>query len=122
LSPSDEDFSPGRLTSTIGQTAERKIFPIRGQFHQQFYSKFYTHRSQKHKIKSSCQYLFALLGSAQVKDAHKMLMKLTPDRVCHGSIYGAIQKIRVKKGGREGSSDLTQNDTVGEGGVCQFNT
>jgi len=30
------------------------------------------------KIQSSCQYLFALLGSACVKAAHKMLIKLTP--------------------------------------------
>ncbi len=29
---------------------------------------------------------------------------------------GAIQKIRVKIGGREGSSHLTRNVTVGEGG------
>ena len=31
------------------------------------------------KIKSSCHYLFVLLGSAHVKALHKMLMKLTPD-------------------------------------------
>jgi hypothetical protein len=31
------------------------------------------------KIQSSCQYLFALLRSACVKSASKMLMKLTPD-------------------------------------------
>jgi len=30
---------------------------------------------------------------------------------------GAIQKICVKLGGREGSSDLTHNVMVGEGGV-----
>ena len=37
-------------------------------------------------------------------------------------IYGAIQKIRVKIGGRGESSNLTQNATVGEGGVWQINT
>jgi hypothetical protein len=30
------------------------------------------------KIKSSCQYLFELLGSAGVKSARKMLVKLAP--------------------------------------------
>ena len=35
---------------------------------------------------------------------------------------GAVQKIRVKIGGREGSCHSTQNVTVGEGGVQQFNT
>jgi len=35
---------------------------------------------------------------------------------------GAIQKIRVKLGGREGSCYLTQNVTVGEGGVQKFYT
>jgi len=30
------------------------------------------------KIQSSCQYIFALLGSALVKAATKMMMKLTP--------------------------------------------
>ncbi len=30
------------------------------------------------KMQSTCQYLFVLLGSAHVKAAHKMLMKLTP--------------------------------------------
>ncbi len=37
-------------------------------------------------------------------------------------IIGVIQKIRVKIGGREGYINLTQNVTVGEGGVYQFNT
>jgi hypothetical protein len=36
-------------------------------------------------------------------------------------VLGAIQKIRVKIGGREGSSHLTQNVTVREGGVLAFN-
>ncbi len=30
------------------------------------------------QIQPSCQYLFAHLGSARVKTAHKMLVKLTP--------------------------------------------
>ncbi len=34
---------------------------------------------QSVNIQSSCQYLFTLLGSEGIKDAHKMLMKLTPD-------------------------------------------
>ncbi len=32
------------------------------------------------KIQSSCKYLFALWGSARIKAACKMLMKLTPER------------------------------------------
>ncbi len=48
-----------------------------------------------------------------------MLMKLTlgkgDRRQCHVFI-GAIQKIRVKLGGREGSRNLTKNVKVGEGG------
>jgi hypothetical protein len=44
--------------------------------------------------------------------------------LCHSfsSRLGAIQKIRVKLGGTEGSSHLTQIDTRGEEGVHQFNT
>ena len=49
-----------------------------------------------------------------VKKAVKKLSFLT--------FLGAIQKIRVKIGGREGYSQLTHNVTVGEGGVLAFNT
>ncbi len=35
---------------------------------------------------------------------------------------GVVQKIRVKIGEREGSANLTQNVTVGERGVHQFNS
>ncbi len=38
------------------------------------------------------------------------------------AVLGVIQKIRVKIGGREGSSELTQNVTMGKEGVHQFNT
>ncbi len=34
--------------------------------------------AKRDKIQSSCQYLIALLGSARVKAARKILMKLTP--------------------------------------------
>jgi len=44
-----------------------------GQFHQFFTSSFYS----DHK-KSSCKVFFALLGSAHIKAARKMLVKLTP--------------------------------------------
>jgi len=36
------------------------------------------------KIQSSCQYLFSTLGSALIKAACKMLMKLTPDDIING--------------------------------------
>jgi hypothetical protein len=35
------------------------------------------------KTQTSCKYLFALMGSAHIKAARKMLMKLTP--VDHGT-------------------------------------
>jgi hypothetical protein len=35
---------------------------------------------------------------------------------------GAVQKIRVQMGGRGGYSKMTQNVTVGGGGVLEFNT
>jgi len=40
----------------------------------------FTHKDPKSiKIQSSCQYLFALLGSAHVEASHKMLVKLIPE-------------------------------------------
>ncbi len=36
--------------------------------------------------------------------------------------FGAIQKIRVQMGGRGGFYKMTQNVTVGGGGVLDFNT
>ncbi len=43
-----------------------------------FTSRFYVPRSQKHKNTVKLSVFFALLGSALVKAALKMLMKLTP--------------------------------------------
>jgi len=51
----------------------------RCKFHQHLTRCFYTRRSLKFKIQSSCQYLFALLGSLRVEAMRKMLMKLTPE-------------------------------------------
>jgi len=51
-----------------------------GQFHQQFMSSFYPHRSQKWKKDEQLDCLFlALLGSGHVKAVHRTLMKWTPD-------------------------------------------
>ncbi len=44
-----------------------------------FRGSFYAHRSQKGKKMSSHQYFVALLGSASVKAAQLMLVKLIPD-------------------------------------------
>ncbi len=51
----------------------------RGQFHQRFTSSFYVVRSQKHKKDSQDVSLFALVVSAHIKAANRMLMKFTPD-------------------------------------------
>ena len=48
------------------------------QFHQHFTCSFYTRRSQKRKNDSQLKQLFSLSGSACVKAACKMLVKLTP--------------------------------------------
>jgi len=48
-----------------------------GRFHQHL-SNSYTRRSQKCNRHWWLDYLFALLGSAHVKSAHKMLLKLSP--------------------------------------------
>jgi len=45
-----------------------------------FINSFYTRRSQKYKMTDDLTAFFTLLESAQVKVAHKMLMKLTPIR------------------------------------------
>ncbi len=49
-----------------------------GQFHQHFKRSFYAHRCQKHKNTVKPSVFFALLGSAWVKAARKLLVKLTP--------------------------------------------
>ena len=51
---------------------------IWGQFHQCSTSSFYARRSQKCKKLLDLTVFFALLGSASVKAARRMLMKLTP--------------------------------------------
>jgi hypothetical protein len=68
-------------------------------------------------------------GRSNVRSLKKQGLKINLKRCCielHKTIsysaLGVIQKIRVKIGGREGSCHLTQNVTVGEGGVRQFNT
>jgi len=50
------------------------------QFHLHFKSSFFEHRSQKLKKRlTTWLSFFALSGSANVKAAHRMLMKSTPD-------------------------------------------
>ncbi len=48
-------------------------------FTNMFTCSFYTRRSQRHKMMDELTFIFALLGSACLKAAHKMLMKLTPN-------------------------------------------
>ena len=50
----------------------------RGQFHQHFRSSFYARRSQKRKKDSQLKLLFALLGSASVKAARKLVDEIDP--------------------------------------------
>jgi len=52
--------------------------PTRGQFHQLSTSCFCLCRFQKNKKTVKLSVFFTLLGSAQAKAAHGMLMKLTP--------------------------------------------
>ena len=49
------------------------------QFHQRLYAKLYMRRSQKCKKLLELTVFLALLGSACIKAARKMLVKLTPD-------------------------------------------
>jgi len=42
------------------------------------------------KIQSSCQYLFALLGSARVKDASELLMKSPPNVLKVFNVWNSI--------------------------------
>jgi len=51
------------------------------QFYQHFTHSFYTRRSQKQKKSDNLKVSFALLESAQVKAACRMLMKLTQGRM-----------------------------------------
>jgi len=51
--------------------------PSRCQFNQHFTDSFYTHRSRKGKKDSQVVSFFALLGSACIKTARKMFLKLT---------------------------------------------
>ena len=59
---------------------DREVFsiPTSGQFHQHFTSSFYTFRSQKRKKDSQLKQLFALLGSARIKAAHKHFDEIDP--------------------------------------------
>jgi len=53
-----------------------------------FYGKlFHADIPNSQKIQSSCQSFFALLRSAHIKSVHKMLVKLTPERVCVSNIH-----------------------------------
>ena len=49
-----------------------------GQFHQHFTSSFYAQRFQKRKKDSQLKQLFALLGSAGIKAAHKHVDEIDP--------------------------------------------
>jgi len=58
----------------------KKVRPSWVRFHQSFMSSFYESRSQKRKKDTDdLNVFFAHLGSAPIKAARKMLMKLTPD-------------------------------------------
>ena len=70
-----EDHVEGR---TLGVVAG-KIF--RTQFHQHFTSSFYASRSQERKKLLDLTVFVALLGSACLKVACKMLIKLTPELI-----------------------------------------
>ena len=59
-----------------------------GQFHQLFTHSFNVRRSQKRKKLLELTVFLALLGSAGVKDVHKMLVKLTLAEVCEKKIGG----------------------------------
>jgi len=71
--------SPSKWTTDPTSSSEsRKIWC---QFHQRFTSSFWEHRSwRRKKDKSSCQSLFALMGSGCVKPARRTLMKLNPGK------------------------------------------
>jgi len=69
---------------------------IRGRFHQNVYAQLLSI-----KMQSFCQYLFALMGSGQVKAAHKMLMKLTTSvnfiNIQHARFLNKILAPRITK-------------------------
>jgi len=68
----------------------------RGGFHQHFKCSFYACRSQKWKNTVKLSRFFKLLGSARIKAAHKMLMKLTPDfMTC--IISSRVKKSRINR-------------------------
>ena len=72
-----------------------------------FTGSFYTCRSQKHKKLLDLTEIFVVLGSASVKAARKMLVKLTPDR---SVIFLSTQKA-FKKTIRSSNSVLHPNFT-----------
>ena len=59
------------------RTVGSAVTAFRCQFHQRSTSSFYACRSQKRKKDCRVKQLFVLSGSASVKGAHRMLMKLT---------------------------------------------
>jgi len=63
--------NPKKATYLISQN----IVEIRDQFHQHFTRAIFVHRSQKRKKTDSLTVFFALMGSASVKAACKMLVK-----------------------------------------------
>jgi len=113
--------------SAVFQTSHKYVF-FWCQFHQ--YSlispKFYTQLlcpqiPKAQEIQSSHKCLFALLGSVQLKGAHKMMMKLTPWLIfinvfcsavthedpksakrqsCHKSLFALLGSTRVKAAGK----------------------
>jgi len=83
----DDNTYDLRLFEEIRKTEKVSVFPvaligkqsIRCQFHQCFTYSFYARRSRKSKkLQLSHQYFFMLLGSACVKAARRMFMKLSP--------------------------------------------
>jgi len=64
------------VSLAIGECIRAKVF----QLHQHFISSFSAPRSLKRKKTLKLDCIFALLGSASVKDVHKTLVKSTPGR------------------------------------------
>jgi hypothetical protein len=74
------------------------IYPSpRCQFRQHSTYSFCTQRSQKCKKDWQLDYLFALSGSAHVKAARRMLMKLTPGLVIWRFHYRNKKKVWITK-------------------------
>jgi len=76
LNSSQEICSATFVPNATAMTANKNL--TRCQFHQCFTISFFAYRSRKHKKDWQLLWFFALLGSAQVKAAHRSLMKSTP--------------------------------------------